>query len=84
MPLFYYWSLSSLPRKLFPKAIMGQLQDYFHSNDTSSTPDSERHSVLLDLFSEPQIPAIPCKGPVLAASAYGNLALRQFCDLDIP
>ena len=29
------------------------------------------------------IPAIPYKGPALAASAYGNLSLRQFCDLDV-
>ena len=29
------------------------------------------------------IRAIPYKGPVLAASAYGNLATRDFCDLDI-
>jgi len=29
------------------------------------------------------IPAIPYKGPVLAATTYGNLAMRGFCDLDI-
>jgi hypothetical protein len=29
------------------------------------------------------IRAIPYKGPVLAASTYGNLAMRGFCDLDI-
>src|SRR5262249_22989147 len=29
------------------------------------------------------IPAVPFKGPALAASAYGNLALREFADLDI-
>jgi hypothetical protein len=29
------------------------------------------------------IPALPYKGPLLAAIEYGNLALRSFCDLDI-
>lgn len=29
------------------------------------------------------IPAIPFKGPLLALSVYGNLALREFADLDI-
>ncbi len=29
------------------------------------------------------IPVLPFKGPVLAMQAYGNLALRQFVDLDI-
>jgi hypothetical protein len=35
------------------------------------------------LFETHQIPAISFKGPVLAASVYGNLALREFLDLDI-
>jgi Uncharacterised nucleotidyltransferase len=30
-----------------------------------------------------KIRAIPYKGPVLAASTYGNLAMRGFCDLDL-
>ena len=29
------------------------------------------------------IPAIPYKGPVLAATTYGDLAMRSFCDLDV-
>jgi len=29
-----------------------------------------------------QLPAIPYKGPVLAESAYGDVALRNFGDLD--
>jgi hypothetical protein len=38
---------------------------------------------LLDNFAFHDIPAIPYKGPVLAQSLYGNLALRPFLDLDI-
>jgi hypothetical protein len=38
---------------------------------------------LLDLFASHHIPAIAYKGPVLAAMAYGDIALRQFVDLDI-
>ena len=38
---------------------------------------------VLDLLSAHGIAAMPFKGPVLAASAYGDLALRQFGDLDI-
>ncbi len=29
------------------------------------------------------VPAIAYKGPTLAAWAYGDIALREFCDLDI-
>jgi hypothetical protein len=38
---------------------------------------------LLRLLEAHGTPAVPFKGPVLAVVAYGNLALRQFGDLDI-
>jgi hypothetical protein len=38
---------------------------------------------LLTVFESHDIPAIPYKGPHLASSVYGNLAYRQFSDLDI-
>jgi Uncharacterised nucleotidyltransferase len=38
---------------------------------------------LLDVFRSADIQAIPYKGPVLAAQAYGDLSLREFGDLDI-
>jgi hypothetical protein len=38
---------------------------------------------LLNAFEAQSVSAVPYKGPILAATAYGNLSLRQFCDLDI-
>jgi hypothetical protein len=38
---------------------------------------------LLDLFDRHSIPALPFKGPVLADQLYGDIAAREFCDLDI-
>lgn len=38
---------------------------------------------ILQLFASHNIQAVPYKGPVLAAVAYGDIALRQFDDLDI-
>jgi hypothetical protein len=38
--------------------------------------------VMQALMSE-NIPAIAYKGPVLAATTYGDLAMRSFCDLDV-
>lgn len=38
---------------------------------------------LAELFRSHGIVPIPYKGPVAAAQAYGNLALREFDDLDI-
>ncbi len=82
MPLLY-WSLNATCPEVVPQAIMGQLRDYFHSLARRNLFLTRELLLLLNLFRAHQIPAIPYKGPVLAASAYGNLALRQFCDLDI-
>jgi Uncharacterised nucleotidyltransferase len=38
---------------------------------------------VLEAFERGEIRATPYKGPVLAAQAYGDVALRQFSDLDI-
>lgn len=38
---------------------------------------------ILREFERAGIPAIPCKGPVVAMEAYGDLSYRSFCDLDI-
>ncbi len=37
---------------------------------------------IMQHFAQKQVRAIPYKGPVLAQSAYGDLALRSFSDLD--
>lgn len=38
---------------------------------------------LLGLFADNDVQAVPYKGPALALQLYGNVALRQFSDLDI-
>lgn len=38
---------------------------------------------LLTLFADNEVQAVPYKGPALALKLYGNVALRQFSDLDI-
>jgi hypothetical protein len=38
---------------------------------------------LLDLFERHAIPALPFKGPVLSDALYGDIAMRQSCDLDV-
>jgi hypothetical protein len=44
---------------------------------------TEKLVSLLQAFEAHGIPAVPFKGPVLAATVYDNLALREFIDLDI-
>ncbi len=66
-----------------PRPIVDQLRDHFHSNARSNLLLTEELLELLDLLAAHGIRAIPFKGPALAASVYGNIALRQFCDLDL-
>ena len=82
MPLLYC-SLNATCPEAVPKAIMDRLRDYFHLLARRNLFLTRELLKLLNLFQAHEIPAIPYKGLVLAASAYGNLALRQFCDLDI-
>ncbi len=38
---------------------------------------------VLDALDAIDVPALPYKGPALASSLYGDVAMRDFCDLDI-
>jgi hypothetical protein len=82
IPLLY-WSLKATCPQAVPKAVLAQLRNYFHANAQSNLFLTGELLKLLNLLEAHQIPAIPFKGPVLAASAYGNLSLRQSGDLDI-
>lgn len=66
-----------------PDGTMNQLHARFIRNAGRNFFLTERLLKLLNLLQEQNILAIPFKGPVLAESAYGNLVLRHFVDLDI-
>jgi hypothetical protein len=59
------------------------LRDHFRTTAAHNLFLTGEVLKLSQLFEEHGIAAVPFKGPVLAASAYGSLALREFCDLDI-
>lgn len=82
LPLLYS-SLSSNFAEVVPKAILSKLRLDFLAQTRRSLLLSGELVRLLNLFAEEKISVLPFKGPVLAASAYGNLSLRQFSDLDI-
>ncbi|MFP4099387.1 nucleotidyltransferase domain-containing protein [Coleofasciculus sp.] len=82
LPLLYQ-SLNSTCPEAVPQTILNQLRLRFQTNALYTLFLSEELIKLLNLFETHQIPAIPFKGSVLAASVYGNLALRQFVDIDI-
>lgn len=82
MPLLY-WHLNATCPERIPKATLNQLRGHFHANAQRNLFLTGELLALLKLFEAHGIQAVPYKGPALAASAYGNLALRQFRDLDI-
>lgn len=83
MPLLYRSLNTTCSTEVVPKAILNQLQDYVNSNGQSNLFHTAKLLKLLKVFQAHKIPVIPFKGPVLAASAYGDLALRCFGDLDL-
>ena len=82
MPLLY-WHLDSACPEAVPKAAMDRLRERFHDNTRRNLFLTGELLRLLDLFEAQGIPIVPYKGPALAASVYGNLALRHIHDLDI-
>jgi hypothetical protein len=82
MPLLHRSLHATCPNAV-PKAILKQLREHFYANAGRNLFLAKELLKLLHLLEAHEIPAIPYKGPVLAASVYGNLLLRQFGDLDI-
>ena len=82
MPLLYL-NLSNHCSALVPENVLTELQNNFYANASANLALTSKLFEFLNLFEEHNIPAIPYKGPVLAAYVYGNLTLRQFGDLDI-
>lgn len=81
-PLLYHHLNATCPEAV-PERILDQLQeDYYRISRRNFLLTGELLK-LLNLFAAHGICAIPYKGPTLALAVYGNLALREFTDLDI-
>src|SRR5437879_12700525 len=66
-----------------PPQCTEQLLEAFQQNTRRNLFRTAELLRILEAFRANGITAIPYKGPVLAEQAYGNLAYRQFADLDI-
>ncbi|HEY9401144.1 MAG TPA: nucleotidyltransferase family protein, partial [Pyrinomonadaceae bacterium] len=82
MPLLYSNLHARAPEKI-PPAVYEKLRERFRRISALNMYLSGELRRLLKIFTAHEIDAIPYKGPALAAKAYGNIALRHFCDLDI-
>lgn len=68
---------------LIPPERVDYLRDYFRKNKAFNLLLTGELLRLLKVFEAHAIQALPYKGPAIAVGVYGDLALRQFCDLDI-
>jgi hypothetical protein len=82
MPLLYR-SLESTAPELVPDEVLESLRGSFRRNVLNNLFRTREMIFVVEMLASNGIPALPFKGPVLAASVYGDLGLRQFGDLDI-
>lgn len=77
------WHLSESAGEAVPVTLRERLKARFALHARSNLLLAGELVRILGRLEAAGIPALAYKGPVLAESLYGNLALRQFSDLDI-
>lgn len=77
------WQLKTVAAELIPPSVHEQLRTWLSATSRRNLQLAAELLQLLQLFHEHDISAIPYKGAVLAETVYGNLALREFVDLDV-
>jgi hypothetical protein len=78
-----YWHMNRLAPAVVPGAVLDDLRRRFLANAGHSLLLTGELLRLVHLFAGHGVRVIPFKGPTLAAYVYGNLALREFIDLDL-
>jgi hypothetical protein len=71
------WQLNTISSGTIPNGVVDQLTAYFRNNSFRSLSLARELLRFMKGFEAHGITAIPYKGPVLATSACGNLALRE-------
>jgi hypothetical protein len=75
--------LSAIAGDALSPAQLKQLKDLTRVTAVRNLAFTAQLIAIMDLFRSEGLQAIPYKGPVLAAQAYGDFALREFEDLDL-
>jgi len=76
-------SISEHARDAAPQTFRQKLRDRFRENATRNLLLAGELVRIARLFESEGVPVLAYKGPALAVSAYGDLSLRRFVDLDI-
>jgi hypothetical protein len=82
MPLLYRSISQNCPQAM-PAEWLAQLRMQYMMNAARNMKMTAELLRILESLEKAGIKAVPLKGPVLAQQLYGDVALRQFSDLDI-
>src|SRR5688572_4742974 len=82
MPLIWR-TLSRIAPDLVPEEAKNRLQHAYRLNVKRNLFLTSELLQVMDVLVSHDIRTIPYKGPVLASVVYGDIALRQFADLDV-
>src|SRR2546421_2242639 len=82
LPLLHR-NISEHARDFAPQPFRQKLRDKFRENATRNLLLAGELVRIAQLFESEGVPVLAYKGPALAVSAYGDLSLRRFVDLDI-
>lgn len=78
-----YRTLNALCADLAPPQVLRQLESHYIASAKRNLALTAELIRVLRILESANISAVPYKGPALAALAYGDVALRKFCDLDL-
>lgn len=82
VPLLYR-NLSAVSSDLVPAQLLTPLRHKTQAEAMLNRALADELLVLCEAFTAREVPVIPIKGATLAVSAYGDVALREFTDLDL-
>ena len=78
-----HWHLTAVCPNTVPKEPQQNLRVAFQRVSALNILLTHELQKLIALFAENNVTAVPYKGPALALQLFGNVALRQFSDLDL-
>lgn len=78
-----HWHLTAVCPNAVPQEPQQHLRVAFQRVSALNILLTHELQKLIALFAENNVTAVPYKGPALALQLYGNVALRQFSDLDL-
>lgn len=81
--MILYQTLKATHSEVIPSVIFQRIELEAQKRLTYNLFLTNKLLQVLNLLAEHNIQAIPFKGPIWANLAYGNMGLRDFCDLDI-